>query len=164
MTFHWNERAVGTLTKMAADGCSAAEIGRAIGASRNAVIGKIHRLKGVSLKGRTGKNAIVSAPRRATVRKPKPVAPVRKAPAAEYVAAVIIYRGAVSILDVGEFECRWPVGGEKAGMLCCGKPIDPDCVRKFCPEHFILSCGEGTASERAAAPASHFNPMKRRAA
>lgn len=164
MTFHWSERAVGTLTKMAADGCSASEIGRAIGASRNAVIGKIHRLDGVSLKGRTGKNVIVSAPRRPAVRKPKPVAVARKAPAAEHVAAIIIYRGAVSILDVGEFECRWPVGGEKAGMMCCGKPIDPECVRKFCPEHYRQSCGEGTASERAAAPTSLLNPMKRKAA
>lgn len=41
----WSERAVGDLTRMWAEGLSCRQIGEKIGLGRNAIIGKIHRLK-----------------------------------------------------------------------------------------------------------------------
>lgn len=47
----WNDEQIETLKKLAAEGLSSGQIGKAIGKTRNAVIGKCHRI-GVKLKGK----------------------------------------------------------------------------------------------------------------
>lgn len=46
----WTDEAIGALVRMAGDGASAGRIADALGATRNAVIGKAHRI-GVAFKG-----------------------------------------------------------------------------------------------------------------
>lgn len=135
---NWTDERVELLKKLWSDGLSASQIAAELGGvTRNAVIGKVHRL---GLSGRA--KAIASpAPR---PRKPRPapsaaamrpmvqgnnaLAPVMR-PAIEPepevlpdpVANVIAMGERCTILDLTEFTCRWPVGEPgKSDFFYCG--------------------------------------------
>jgi GcrA cell cycle regulator len=136
----WSDDRVELLTKLWGEGLSASQIAAALGGgvTRNAVIGKVHRL---GLSGRAKPGAAATAPRAV---KPRPVGPtgqvveavrpatVRDAeplgrPAqpvdlrwADEVAA-IPESSRVSILDLRESMCRWPIGDpSKPDFGFCG--------------------------------------------
>lgn len=52
----------------------------------------------------------------------------------------------LTLLELGNRDCRWPVGGEKAGTLFCGHPQAPG--SSYCDCHKRMSVGRGTESER----------------
>lgn len=135
---NWTDERVELLKKLWSEGLSASQIAAELGGvTRNAVIGKVHRL---GLSGRA-KAAASPAPR---PRKPRPaattqvmrpmvqgntaLAPVVEtvtAPepevAADPVAKVIPMGGGCTILDLTEFTCRWPVGDPgKGDFHYCG--------------------------------------------
>lgn len=119
----WTDDRVYTLTRLWRDGLSASQIARALagGVTRNAVIGKVHRL---GLSGRAKRSAPTlrlrreARPRRAirraaTVPHATPSTPVEPPPEV----------GAASILSVRRGQCRWPIGDPLADGFClCGAP------------------------------------------
>jgi GcrA cell cycle regulator len=154
----WTDDRIEKLKSLWAEGLSASQIANALGeVTRNAVIGKIHRL---GLSGRV-KGAIAPArpdrqrhepearPARAALAAPQPalrralaignavlksepeedVAPV---PVGE--AAVIALHGGVSFADLGPCMCRWPQGDPSDGNFrFCGRPAQPG--QPYCSEH-----------------------------
>jgi GcrA cell cycle regulator len=56
----------------------------------------------------------------------------------------------VSLLDLEPEDCRYPYGGDEEGeaITFCGHPRLQG--SSYCKAHFDLTCGPGTASERAA--------------
>jgi GcrA cell cycle regulator len=137
----WTEDRVELLAKLWSEGQSASQIAAVLGGgvTRNAVIGKVHRL-GLSGRGKTG-----AAP--AQPRQPKPTrapsAPVTMAEAAQPASAVSApvkavaqppasWRPAtevaiptserVTILELRDTMCRWPIGDpSKADFGFCGQ-------------------------------------------
>ncbi|MBJ3776854.1 GcrA family cell cycle regulator [Acuticoccus mangrovi] len=133
----WTDDRIETLRKLWADGLSASQIATALGGvSRNAVIGKIHRL---GLSGR------VKSPKARTPAKRAPVAPQRPAqPAPARVMAVgatavkvverelpapvvlpeaeiVSLHGGVTLLELTHSCCRWPIGDPSdANFRFCG--------------------------------------------
>lgn len=130
----WTDERVELLKKLWSDGLSASQIAAELGSvTRNAVIGKVHRL---GLSGRAKSAAAPAAPRNAAPRKAPPrtpshpmaaPAPTRGAtalapefeaePEAEVQAApqvseevVIPFSERVTIMDLREYMCRWPMG------------------------------------------------------
>lgn len=132
----WTDERVELLKKLWSDGLSASQIAAELGSvTRNAVIGKVHRL---GLSGRAKSAAApaaqrATAPRKAPARAPShPMAnpaPTRGAHAlapsfeeqaeAETQAApqrqqseevVIPFSERVTIMDLREYMCRWPMG------------------------------------------------------
>ena len=123
----WNDERVETLKKLWQEGLSASQIANRIGGvTRNAVIGKVHRL---GLSGRAPASRTTAArprPRIAAQRRPaKPrfntVGPVALRPtltfqpeAEPYVPAYeeveIPLAERKSLLDLLESSCRWPIG------------------------------------------------------
>ncbi|MEO1105769.1 MAG: GcrA family cell cycle regulator [Pseudomonadota bacterium] len=136
----WTDERIETLRKLWAEGHSASQIADTLGGgvSRNAVIGKIHRL---GLSGRV--KSTRTAQRRPAVRAkpaPKPAAPppaaqprvmavgstvvkvvARETPEPEAapvleaapeprIAEVVPLHGGVSLFDLKASSCRWPVG------------------------------------------------------
>jgi GcrA cell cycle regulator len=132
----WTDDAVETLTRLWRQGdLSAAMIARRLGVTRNAVLGKIHRL-GLSRPRRPRPVAIAPPPRPA---KPRPVASARRAPASAPVRmspqpTAEIGPGLVARLeDLPMQACHWPLGDPQAADFAfCGRRAE---TGPYCPAH-----------------------------
>lgn len=128
----WTEERVEILKKLWMDGLSASQIASQCGVTRNAVIGKVHRL---NLSGRAKPAAPTPRPKK--TRPPAPTRPVRQparlpavkaAPAARRldltvpIERLVVPLGAkVPLLGLDEKMCRWPSGDPRdAGFGFCG--------------------------------------------
>lgn len=126
----WTQERVELLTKLWADGLSASQIAAQIGGvTRNAVIGKVHRL-GLSGRAKTSSPSAQQRPRKASrppshpLQRPSAEGPGAPAPAistaalalapepdpliSEDIAVPISQR--VTIMELRESMCRWPMG------------------------------------------------------
>jgi GcrA cell cycle regulator len=141
----WNDERVERLRKLWNDGLSASQIAAELGGiTRNAVIGKVHRL---GLSGRA-KSPSSSVPR---IRKPRVSNGVMRprmrfsgnnALAPDYareadldpLANVVPIGPRVSITELSESTCRWPVGdpGSEDFGYCGAKP---KAGVVYCPYH-----------------------------
>lgn len=116
--FDWTAERVAELTRLwCALGWSAGEIAREFGGalSRNAVIGKVHRL-GLK-RGFHAPSVRIPPHRRPTALPPEP-------PHAPFT---------IRIEDLKYFHCRWPEG-DGPPFLYCGARCRPD--SSYCEEHF----------------------------
>jgi len=111
----WSEERVEMLKRLWLQGRTASQIAEELGdVTRNAVIGKVHRL---GLKSRP------SPIRREQQRRPA-------APAPSPVAA--------RPRRVSDRECHWPIGHPREpGFHFCGAPAEPD--RPYCAAHCALA-------------------------
>jgi GcrA cell cycle regulator len=142
----WTPKKIKDLKRLVIEGFSANEIAGEIGATRNAVIGKIHRLGLITRKSRVTKKA-------AKVKKPKPVRmtkfspppPPRQAvtvtpdpaPKAENTAPVYVdtpVEQRKSIFELTVETCHWPVGtpGTDEFYYCGRKTVEQ---LPYCPGH-----------------------------
>lgn len=148
----WTDDRVDHLRTLWQDGLSAAQIAKALGGvTRNAVIGKVHRL---GLAGR----AAPSAPRAIGVRRPKAPRPARAAarrslaplsrpapqpalrlgPARSPVAAPEGPGLVTSMTALGVHLCKWPIGDPKADDFSfCGRIAAGE--RPYCEGHLAAA-------------------------
>ena len=142
----WSETRVTTLSQLWRDGLSASQIAKQLGGvTRNAVIGKVHRL---GLSGRAVASAPARAPRTATPRPTRPrrvalAAPaVRKPPVLAFAPAP---EGPGLIGDMallGAHVCKWPIGDPKSpDFSFCGRQADG----RYCATHEQTGVRPGTA-------------------
>ncbi len=134
----WDKHALETLRAMWLDGKSGGEIAKALGRTRNAVLGKIDRL-GLTRK-RQGK-------RQARPPKPAPARPVpllitAKAAACEAKRparvveppAVLMPSRNLTIFDLTRIDCRAITSPDRAAVtLYCGHTVRPG--SSYCPAH-----------------------------
>ncbi len=135
----WTTERVEQLKKLWADGLSASQIANELGnVTRNAVIGKVHRL---GLSGRA-KSPSSAAPR---PRKPRPhthmmrVRPAMRGntalayvheleadPEPEMIENIIPMGQRCTLLELSDDKCRWPIGdpGSSEFFFCGGKPME----------------------------------------
>lgn len=137
----WTDERIEELRKLWADGLSASQIASTLGGvSRNAVIGKIHRLGlsgRVKAQGRSAPRRTPMAPRehKQTPTPPAPPtaaqprvmavgtavvkvvereayvpAPVPEPAPAPMLAEVVPLRGGATLMDLKSSSCRWPMG------------------------------------------------------
>ena len=117
----WTDERVESLKKLWLEGLSASQIAKQLGGvTRNAVIGKVHRL---GLSGR----AAPSQPARATFRpsRPRPAAQPTQAPSAPRRIEAVQPRpaaapsvpapmpdlpGTATVMTLGAHMCNWPIG------------------------------------------------------
>ena len=145
----WTPERIGELEKLWAEGLSTAEIGRRIGVSKNAVVGKAHRL---GLPGRqspieskrlkqTPRSAAPEAqPQEAVAQKAKPEAP-KKPDAKPAVAAEPPRKAAARAAAPKQAakkhsgpSCQWPFGDPRLpGFHFCGAPAVSG--KPYCGEH-----------------------------
>jgi GcrA cell cycle regulator len=140
----WTEDRVDTLKKLWLDGFSASQIAKQLGGglTRNAVIGKVHRL---GLSGR----AAPSQPQRPAFKPVRPARPAVPAPVAAPIArrvepAVqaepkrVVYvaeePGSATVLTLGAHMCKWPIGDPSTdGFSFCGRVSSSD--GPYCVQH-----------------------------
>lgn len=174
----WTDERIALLKRMWKEGKSAAEIAKSLGkgVTRNAVIGKAHRM---GLSGRPSPIKKPPAAKKETVKKPvvkrAAAAPAKKAAApaaatkgrsksAAPAAAPIeqddtLSRiaketlppgGGVSLLDLTEKMCKWPIGDPKEpDFAFCGLPSRPGST--YCPAHSAAAYQTSSRSRAAAA-------------
>jgi GcrA cell cycle regulator len=122
----WTEDMIAKLRELWEAGAPASTIAEQLGEglSRNAVIGKAHRL-GLAARPSPVKTAdsAASAPAARPASQPK-----RAAPKA----------ARTTLLDLNDRVCKWPIGHpNEADFHFCGKPVSPGFP--YCPEHCALA-------------------------
>ncbi len=133
----WTEERIAELKRLWTAGHTTSHIGKALGVSKNAVIGKAHRLK---LPSR------LSPIRRSSGhRKPKPALFSKRAPKIQRQPAFKATRS-----RNGAPECFWPIGDPRdADFQFCGEETVPG--RPYCPEHYARAYVSRTRDETQAA-------------
>ncbi len=139
----WTDERVSLLKKLWLDGLSASQIAKQLGGvTRNAVIGKVHRL---GLSGR----AAPSQPARPVFKAPRParpavqVQPIIRRPAAVEPQMPVVYRaeevGSATVLTLGAHMCKWPIGDpSRDGFSFCGRRTGGD-EGPYCTDHARLA-------------------------
>lgn len=163
----WNDERVELLKKLWAEGLSASQIAsRMGGVTRNAVIGKVHRLglsgratPTVPQRGRTNDSAEFAPP--SFSRPPATLEPDLDEP--EFMAPVVLTGG--DMTTVGTLKknmCKWPIGDPaKEDFHFCGQSTSTG--KSYCPYHAHLAFQppQRRSADRAAAAATEN--AKRRA-
>ena len=131
----WTDDRVTVLKKLWLEGLSASQIAKQLGGvTRNAVIGKVHRL---GLSGR----AAPSQPQRAVLRTPRPPRPV-SAPVVRRAEPLIRHEpmrfrapeepGSATVLTLGAHMCKWPIGDPSSNEFTfCGQRTEGT----YCSQH-----------------------------
>jgi GcrA cell cycle regulator len=134
----WTDERVELLKKLWLDGLSASQIAKQLGGvTRNAVIGKVHRL---GLSGRAAPSQPTRpvfkaprAPRPAPAPAPRRVENHAAAPAPQ----PVFYAeepGSATVLTLGAHMCKWPIGDPATeGFSFCGRRTDVD--GPYCGQH-----------------------------
>ena len=119
----WTDDKINKLQKLWGKGLTASQIAEKLGdgITRNAVIGKAHRLKLPSrpspVKAEPAKKAAEAAPEKKEI-----AAEVRK----------------TSLMELTETTCKWPIGHPgDADFYFCGKASRPGVP--YCPEHCLMA-------------------------
>ena len=123
----WTDERVGVLKKMWGEGQSASQIAKVLGGvTRNAVIGKVHRL---GLSGR-----------------PSPIKKVLAKP-------VVVRKEPPPMLGEVERPCQWPFGdpGEPDFYFCRRESMEG---KPYCPEHVARAYQRPSDTEVAAKEAA----------
>ena len=124
----WTEERVEKLRELWDKGLSASQIAKELaeGVTRNAVIGKAHRM---GLASRPSPVKSDPAKRAAAVKK-------KAAPKKDPVKTKAPATGKISILELTESMCKWPIGhpGEP-DFHFCGKPSQP--TFPYCANHCV---------------------------
>ena len=138
----WTDERVELLKKLWQDGLSASQIAKQLGGvTRNAVIGKVHRL---GLSGR----ATPSKPARTTFKAPRPARPVAAPSAPRRIAEPLALHpqqaptvtryveespGTATVLTLGAHMCKWPIGDPSLDSFTfCGRRSGEG---PYCHEH-----------------------------
>ena len=138
----WTDERVETLKKLWLDGLSASQIAKQLGGvTRNAVIGKVHRL---GLSGRATPSQpqrpifkAPRAPRPAVAAAPAPRRPLEPVMPSSHTPVPAYYPeepGSATVLTLGAHMCKWPIGDPSSDAFTfCGRRSDRD--GPYCMDH-----------------------------
>ena len=127
----WTPERVETVTRLWNEGLTTAEIGRAVGMSKNAVVGKAHRLQ--------------LPPRPSPIRRGSSAPKVPRAPghsngrhAAKAQSGIVVRatpRAPQPPQALGKSACKWPIGHpDEPGFHFCGETALLG--KPYCPDHY----------------------------
>ncbi len=166
----WTEDRVEILTKLWAEGLSASQIAKKLGGvTRNAVIGKVHRL---GLSGR----ATPSRPRKATSKTSTPRARKTSAPSAPRTPRPIVAAATpppppleakplptgeyATILTIRDHMCKWPIGDPSSSEFrFCGRRVKES--EPYCEAHCSVAYQPSRRRGLSTTKAIPYNPNKR---
>jgi GcrA cell cycle regulator len=146
----WTAEAIERLKALWAEGHSTAEIGRRMGISKNAVVGKAHRLSLPARPSPIRRETLgVATPRPAQPKAPRPPvaprttlppvvmpAPVAVAPAPAPAPQPAVVRSFPRLSAMR--SCCWPIGepGQAGFRFCASEAITG---KPYCPEHAAVA-------------------------
>jgi len=129
----WTDEQVKELKRLWDKGLTTGEIGKALGVSKNAVVGKAHRL---------GLNSRPSPIRRGDEEAENTTDTVKKKKAAKNDSPKKMpeqeKKKLFTVNDLTSSSCRWPIGDPKdEDFHFCGKEALPD--KPYCAEHAAIA-------------------------
>jgi GcrA cell cycle regulator len=128
----WNDERIDELKALWAEGLTTGEIGKRLGVSKNAVVGKAHRL---GLKGRPSPIKRTASPSRPPPPAKEPEPKIR------------------SLVDLSAHTCRWPIGDPREpGFHFCGEPSLNG--KPYCAKHAAIAYVGSNKSSSSSASAS----------
>jgi len=164
----WTEERVTSLRKLWADGLSASQIAKQLGGvTRNAVIGKVHRL---GLAARATPSRPTKRPvRAARPRVMSPTAPRLRAPTAVPTVPAVHLEPlkledgrSATVLTLKESMCKFPIGDPNdADFAFCGRS---SCAGPYCADHARLAYQPSQAKKRRVSEPDELRRMLRLAA
>ena len=142
----WTDERVELLKKLWSEGLSASQVAAELGPgiTRNAVIGKVHRL-GLERRGRA--NVFHGNQKRSAVRKPRVVKPTKfalsfnaatitKIPVASFEARLAAVQPLhLDLMELTEATCRYPYGDGPFTFCGCATKNE----KPYCAAHYELS-------------------------
>jgi GcrA cell cycle regulator len=165
----WTEERVAQLRKLWAEGLSASQIAKQLGGvTRNAVIGKVHRL---GLAGRATPSRPAKRPVRAA--RPRVIGPTapRLRPATSTLPSVVIPDleplkledgKTASVLTLNESMCKFPIGDPNdTDFAFCGRGAS---CGPYCQDHARLAYQPSQAKKRRQSEPDELRRMLRLAA
>ncbi|MGC2854322.1 GcrA family cell cycle regulator [Novispirillum sp. DQ9] len=127
----WTDERIEELKSLWAEGLTTGEIGKRLGVSKNAVVGKAHRL---GLKGRPSPIKRAGTPAAAATTAAAPAKPAKAKPAEAKQPPAKIR----SVVDLSAHTCRWPIGDPREpGFHFCGAPSLAG--KPYCAEHSAIA-------------------------
>lgn len=158
----WTETRIEVLIKLYADGLSASQIATELGGiSRNAVIGKVHRL-----------GLVRKLPTRSSYAKPKPkpertariwlprkiearsALPDHLKPEAFVARETDVVPLHIDLLELSETTCKFPFGTSNPYTFCGHPPAEGE---PYCAAHCRIAYQPPAARNRAPRPREHVN-------
>ena len=132
----WTDEQVEELKRLWEKGLTTGEIGKALGVSKNAVVGKAHRL---GLNGRPSPIRRGDEETEETVSEPVEKKKETKTAASKKSAAKEKEKQKLfTVNDLTSTSCRWPIGDPKdEDFHFCGKEALPD--KPYCAEHAAIA-------------------------
>ncbi|MCQ2915127.1 MAG: GcrA family cell cycle regulator [Alphaproteobacteria bacterium] len=131
----WSDEKIEELRRLWNEGLTTAEIGRRLNVSKNAVVGKAHRLdlakRPSPIKYQNNEVQEENVERKKDTKKatPKAKVVVKKAP---------VKKKFITMNDLTRTSCRWPFGDPKEeDFHFCGKECLPD--KPYCAEHCAIA-------------------------
>ena len=144
----WTEERVEVLKTLWTEGNTASEVSRRLGVTRNAVIGKVHRL---GLGGRVAPAApraiAAAAPRRTRARSSwtRAAAPHTAPQSRLKRVEALDLAPTADLLTLNERSCRWPIGHPNEPEFgFCGRERQANV--SYCADHRMLACRHSSFS------------------
>ncbi len=145
----WTDEKIEQLRRLYVLGKSASQSAVVLGVSRNAVVGKWHRL---NFSGRAKPEPARKGPRPAGVRKSPSLAvvPSTREPVEPALPIVVFApvrddnRKPRSIVDLAPDGCKWGVDHQDGQHLFCNQPIQSG--KPYCAEHFLASISKAVGA------------------
>ena len=134
----WTMDVVAELERLHGEGLTAGQIATRLGCSRNAVIGKLHRIGQAGVRP-AAKPRVIKAlsggrsdarPPPPRLLKPRP----KPAPPPPHLAEAVVPK---LLTELDECGCKWPVAGEGADTLFCAAWKAPE--RAYCDRHRAMA-------------------------
>ncbi len=127
----WTDESVEKLRQLWAQGLTANEIAKKLGVTKNAIVGKVHRLcltaRPSPIKSKDAEEEIPQQPDLIEKIEEKPVEEVAKPHKTEELTNI-------KLADLDSHTCRWPIGDPRDDDFCfCGKKVRSG--QTYCDEH-----------------------------
>lgn len=141
----WTEESVEQLRKMWSEGLTANEIAKKLGVTKNAIVGKVHRLcltaRPSPIKSKD--NAVEEEQVQmqleiVTEETDEEDIPLQEVKTSKVSAPKICKEGNIKLVDLDSHTCRWPIGDPRDDDFCfCGKKVRSG--QTYCDEHSAVA-------------------------
>ena len=139
----WTDESVEMLRKLWAQGLTANEIAKKLGVTKNAIVGKVHRLclkaRPSPIKTKGSENADTEALQSTiTFEEEHEEENSAEVAVAEEHKANTKKSKNIKLVDLDSHTCRWPIGDPRDEDFCfCGKKVKSG--QTYCDEHAVMA-------------------------